>query len=122
MLFLIRGVKPSREGDDIANMQNANNVLRVSIEDYQRLQILGRTCKQERTVRLITIGHNTNRECMMSGSMSSMIRANQNRTHAGSKSPILNFLERMDTRPCVGASSIYADTPTMRACESYRWV
>ena len=57
--FLICEVKTALQGDQIADRQNANNVLHVLKADFKLQQTLGRDRAMERKVRVITTAHNT---------------------------------------------------------------
>lgn len=57
--FLICEVKTALQGDEIADRQNANNVLHVLKADFKLQQTLGRDRAMERKVRVITTAHNT---------------------------------------------------------------
>lgn len=52
-------VKTALQGPDIANRQNANNMLSVLEADFLLQQRLGRTHAMERKIRIITLAHNT---------------------------------------------------------------
>ena len=57
--FLICEVKTALQGDQIADRQNANNVISVMKADFDLQQRLGRDRAMERKIRIITIAHNT---------------------------------------------------------------
>ena len=57
--FLICEVKTALQGDEIADRQNANNVIHVLKADFNLQKKLGRDRTMERKIRVITTAHNT---------------------------------------------------------------